>query len=248
MKPRTESSTVTEHQRVRSVDVEVLSALFDSAQDVAFFVKDADGRYVTVNNSLVKRHGLQSKTDAIGKLPSDICKGDFGQLPSKQDAALLRTGRPLIDHLEMQWNRPNDPVWCLTTKLPLLDDRQKVIGLVGFSRDVRVSVQREEIPNAFAKALKEFESTLSAKVTPAWLARHSEMTPQQLSRLTKRLFELTPTQLIAKIRVAAASQLLRDSDDSVAKVANTCGFYDHSAFTRAFRNATGVTPSQFRKQ
>lgn len=239
---------MTERESVRAVDVKVLSALFDSAQDVAFFVKDAEGRYVTVNDSLIKRHGLQSKADAIGKQPSEICQGDFGQLPSKQDAAVLRTGRPLIDHLEMQWNRPNDPVWCLTTKLPLHDDHENIIGLVGFSRDVRVSVQREEIPDGFAKALKEFETTLSDKVTPAWLAKHAELTPQQLSRLTKRLFELTPTQLIAKIRVAAASQFLRDTDDSVAKIANACGFYDHSAFTRAFRNATGVTPSQFRKQ
>jgi AraC-like DNA-binding protein len=32
----------------------------------------------------------------------------------------------------------------------------------------------------------------------------------------------------------------------VAEIALECGFYDHSAFTRAFRAVTSVTPTQFR--
>lgn len=233
---------------VSSVDVALLSTLFDSAPDVAFFVKDSEGRYVAVNDSLAKRHGLRDKTEAIGKQPRDICQGDFGQVPSKQDEKLLRTGRPLIEHLEMQWNRPHEPVWCVTTKLPILDEAGKVVGVVGFSRDVRVPVQREEIPKGFADALAEFERTLSDRVTPAWLAEQSNLTPQQLTRFTKRVFGLTSTQLIARIRIAAASRMLRDTEKPVADIAIACGFYDHSAFTRSFRNATGVTPSQFRSQ
>jgi AraC-like DNA-binding protein len=40
---------------------------------------------------------------------------------------------------------------------------------------------------------------------------------------------------------------LEDSQKSVAEIAHACGFYDHSAFTRAFRAATGMTPTQFRQ-
>ncbi|MEP3479062.1 MAG: AraC family transcriptional regulator [Fuerstiella sp.] len=233
---------------VSSIDVDVLAELFDSAPDVAFFVKDSDGRYVAVNDSLVKRHGLKFRADVIGKRSRDICHGDFGQAASKQDENLLKTGRPLIEHLEMHWNRPNDPVWCLTTKQPLRDADGKVIGIVGFSRDVRVTVQQDEIPGEFAVALKEFEKTLAADITPSWFAERAQLSPQQLVRFTKRVFGLTPTQFIAKIRIAAASQKLRETSNSVSEIAVSCGFYDHSAFTRAFRSATGVTPTQFRRQ
>ena len=34
---------------------------------------------------------------------------------------------------------------------------------------------------------------------------------------------------------------------AVADIAYECGFSDHSAFTRAFRAATGVTPTEFRE-
>lgn len=233
---------------VTSIDVRVLSTLFDSAPDVAFFVKDVRGRYVTVNESLAVRHGLRDKSDAIGRRPSDLCRGEFGQVPSEQDSIILRTGRPLIEHLEMQWNRPHEPVWCLTTKLPIHDSQGNVTGIVGFSRDVRVPVRPDEIPDGFAAALEEFEKTLAPTVTPSWLAEQAGLTPQQLTRFTKRVFGLTPTQFIARVRIAAASRLLRDTRQSVAEIAVNCGFYDHSAFTRAFRSATGVAPSQFRKR
>lgn len=248
MKPRTHPPLESSASRPLSVDVDLLAELFDQSPDVAFFVKDREGRYVVVNDSLVARHGLKSKSAAIGKRPRDICPGDFGRIPSEQDAKVLQTGRPLIDQLEMQWHRPHDPVWCLTTKLPIRDANGRVTGLIGFSRDVRQPVEPHEFPAAFALALKEFEHSLSPEITPAWLARQSKLSPQRLARLTKRLFGLTPSQFIAKARIAAGSRLLRDTDHTVAEIAHACGFYDHSAFTRAFRAATGVTPSEFRSQ
>lgn len=233
---------------VQSIDVNILSSLFDVAPDVAFFVKDASGRYVMVNDSLVKRHGLGCKRDAIGKQPREICQGEFGRVPTEQDEEVLQTGQPLREHLEMQWSNPNEPVWCVTTKLPIPDQEGRVVGIVGFSRDVRVPVQNEEIPAGFARVLEEFEASLSDKITPATLAEQSGLTHQQLMRLTKRIFAITPTQLITRSRIAAASRLLRDTDQTVADIAIACGYFDHSAFTRAFRNATGVTPSGFRNQ
>lgn len=231
---------------LQSIDVGLLSDLFDLSLDVAFFIKDRDGRYVVVNNSLVARHGLRSKLEVIGKRPHEICPGELGQTPSEQDAKVLKTGKPLIDHLEMQWHRPHDPVWCLTTKLPVRDADNRVVGLIGFSRDIRQPLEHQEIPSSLVRAIQDFEKHLSSDVTPAVLAERAELTPQRLSRLTKRLFGLTASQFIAKTRIAAASRLLRDTSETISNIAHTCGFCDHSAFTRAFRSATGVTPTDYR--
>lgn len=248
MNPRTKHPDSANPPHVSQVEVASIERLFDRSPDVAFFVKDAEGRYVAVNESLVARHGLKSKSQVIGKCPRDICPGDFGRIPTEQDERVLRTGRPLIDHLEMQWHRPHDPVWCLTTKLPMLNSNGAIVGLIGFSRDVRAPVEPHEIPKDFARALEEFEQSLSSEVTPSWLAHRSKLSPQRLARLTKRLFGLTPSQFITKSRIAAASRMLRDPEQSVSEIAHACGFYDHSAFTRAFRSATGTTPSEFRTQ
>ncbi len=228
------------------VEVSVLEKLFDQAPDVAFFVKDAAGRYLAVNASLVERHGLRFKSQVLGKRPCDICPGDFGRLPSAQDAAVLRTGRPLLDHLELHWYTPHKPGWCITTKLPIRDANGAVVGLIGISRDVRAPIHTRDIPVEFATALDDFESNVEVPVTPSALARRARLSPHRFARLMKRFFGLTPSQFIAKTRIATASRLLRETDQSVADIALACGFYDHSAFTRMFRAMTGVTPSQFR--
>ncbi len=219
------------HQ-VRSIELDLLVQLFDQASDVAFFAKDACGRYVAVNDSLVRRHGLKNKADAIGKRPRDFCPGDFGLVPSEQDEKILRTGRPLIDHLEMQWHRPHEPVWCLTTKLPILAPSGEVLGIVGFSRDARSPVESHEIPVEFATALEYFEQHLSEIGTPSALATRSKISLQKLARLTKRLFGLTPSQLITKTRIATASRLLFESTHPISEIALASGFYDPMIYRR----------------
>jgi len=229
-----------------SVPVDVLAELFDHAPDLAFFVKDDAGRYVAVNESLVKRHGYRHKSDVLGRRPCDICPGDFGRLPTEQDAQVLRTGKPLIDHLEQQWYLPRRPVWCLTTKLPLRDPTGKIIGLIGISRDVRAPVDPRHIPAQLALALESFESNLAEPVTPAILAQRAGLTLSKFSRLIRRFFDLTPNQFIAWTRLVAAARLLRETDMGVCEIAHQCGFYDHSAFTRAFHSAMGTTPTEYR--
>ena len=140
-----------------------------------------------------------------------------------------------------------EPVWCLTTKLPIRDAGSSVIGLIGFSRDVRARVERHEISPDFAAAWEAFEQRLADHVTPTWLAARSKLSPQQLARLTKRLFGLVPQQLITKTRFTAAATLLRETDESISEITQACGFFDQSAFARSFRSATGVTPTEYRK-
>lgn len=229
------------------IDRELLAELFSHTPDIAFFIKDAAGRYTTVNQSLVERHGLQSKAQMIGKRPADVCPGSLGRIPTEQDDFVLRHGRPIVDHLELHWLLPHRPVWCLTTKLPLRDAAGKVCGLIGLSKDVRAPIPTREIQPGIAAALRHLEANYAESISPSRLARLARVPPARFGRAVKRIFGLTPVQLIAKTRIAAASLALRDTPRAVAEIAHACGFSDHSAFTRAFRAATGVTPTEFRQ-
>lgn len=51
-------------------------------------------------------------------------------------------------------------------------------------------------------------------------------------------------------RLNRAAAMLRRPDHrdmAISAVAHACGFYDHAHFCRAFRAATGMTPSQWRR-
>jgi PAS domain S-box-containing protein len=226
----------------------MVEALFDHMPDTVFFVKDAQGRYLAVNAALVARCGLRHKSELLGRRPADVFPGELGRTPTAQDALVLRTGRPLRDHLELHWYARGQPGWCLTTKLPLRDAAGKITGLVGISRDLRAPGERDNIPTRLAAALEFLEEKFAEPLSPALLARRAGLSPVRFARLIKRIFRLTPRQLITQTRLAAAAELLTGTSRRVADIALACGFYDHSAFTRAFRAATGLTPSDFRAQ
>lgn len=247
MKIGTKANLAKEELLSSAVPVELLAELFDHAPDVTFFVKDRQGRYLAVNHSLVERCGLRRKEELMGLSALELFPGDLGSRPSHQDMTVLRTGRPIHDCLELHWYSPRRAGWCLTTKLPWRDRQGKIIGLVGISRDVRSPEDKSDIPLALAEALNHFEKNLAEPTSPALLAKSSGMSPARFARLIKRLYRLSPIQLITKTRISAASSLLRETQQSVAEIALACGYYDHSAFTRAFRAVTGQTPTEFRK-
>ena len=239
-------STTTNLRTAAGVDARLLEMLFDHTPDIAFFIKDAAGRYLVVNDSLVERHGLRSKAQMLGRRPSEVCPGDFGRIPAEQDAAVLRTGRPIIERLELQWYAPHKPVWCLTTKLPMRDASGAVSGIIGISKDVRAPMPVKEIPAEIAAALRRLETAFADPLTPSALARIAGLPGARFARIIRRIFGITPSQLISKTRIAAASRLLRETTRTIARIAHECGYADHSAFTRAFRAVTGVTPAHFR--
>ena len=225
----------------------ILESLFDEAEDLAFFVKDSEGYYLFVNQSLVERHGFSRKSDLIGKRPIDVFPGSMGEVPTRQDSKVLIDGASFHNHLEIQWLRPHEPCWCLTSKFPLRNEKGKIVGLVGFSRDLRDPIPIDTIPAPMALVLDEFEADPGERVSPSQLAERSQMSAHRFARVTKRVFGLTPSQYITRTRIKAATRLLEDTEETVSEIAMACGFSDHSAFTRAFRSATGFSPTQFRE-
>ena len=226
----------------------LLEQLFDHVPDTVFFVKDVAGCYRAVNHTLVERCGLRAKRELLGRHVRDIYPCELAERYAAQDDAVLRTGRPIIDQLELHWYARRRTGWCLTTKLPLRDAADRITGLVGISRDLRAPGDRESIPTSLASTLDHLENHFDEALSPAALARRAGLSPVRFARLIKRIFRLTPGQLITQTRLAAASRQLRETDQPVAAIAHACGFYDHSAFTRMFRSATGLTPTQFRAQ
>ena len=220
--------------------------LFEQMPEVAFFVKDLAGRYTAFNGSLLRRAGLQERGDLLGKTVSEVFPPDLALRYEAQDAEVLRTGRPVRDQLELHWYAGRQRGWCLTTKLPLHNADGRVTGLVGISRDVRPPGETPEIPTALAKAVAWLQQHYGESVTARDLAGQARMAPVRFARMTKRLFGLSPQQMIAQTRLQAAANLLETSTQSIAEIALACGFADHSAFTRAFKSALGHTPTQHR--
>ena len=74
-----------------------------------------------------------------------------------------------------------------------------------------------------------------------------DVSPYHFSRLFKQATGFSPYQFLIECRVLMAQQLLRAKRGlSLGEIAFRCGFADQSAFTRCFRQRTGLTPKQYR--
>jgi PAS domain S-box-containing protein len=224
----------------------VIEQLFDHLPETAFFLKDAEGRYLAVNQSLVERCGLQEKRQLLGRHVRDVFPREMAELYASQDQLVVRTGRPVVEHLELHWYPRRRMGWCLTTKLPMRDESGRVVGVVGISRDLRAPGDASIIPASLASTVEYLHEHCDEALSPSALATRAGLPPVRFARLIKRIFRLTPNQLIIQTRIAKAAQLLIETDRPIAEIAYECGFYDHSAMTRAFRSATNLTPTQFR--
>ena len=68
----------------------------------------------------------------------------------------------------------------------------------------------------------------------------------QLERRMRKVFGLTATQYVLRVRVDRAAGLLVDTDRPIADIAVECGFSDQANLTRLFGRLIGETPARFR--
>jgi AraC-like DNA-binding protein len=78
------------------------------------------------------------------------------------------------------------------------------------------------------------------------LARGLEMSQAALCRFFKRATGRTMTQYVNEIRVGAAAQLLKATDQSILEIAFNVGFGNYSNFNRQFRRIKDFSPRQLR--
>jgi AraC-like DNA-binding protein len=79
------------------------------------------------------------------------------------------------------------------------------------------------------------------------LSRDAAMSRATFIRRFGRSTGMTIGNFLARIRLMTASELLLTTDSTISAVAAQVGYRSESAFGRAFRGATGVTPARFRR-
>lgn len=222
-------------------------ALFDCLSDVVFFIKNERGQYVVVNQTLVERCGLREKRELIGRKVSEVFPLSLARGYQAQDEDVLRSGTAIRDQLELHFYSGGGRGWCLTNKLPLRDRDGRIAGLVGVSKDVRAASERSEDYSQVARVLQQIHAQFEKPLRVRDLAAQAGLSEYQFEQRIKRIFQLTPGQLIQKIRMDAAERRLRETRDAIAEIALACGYGDQSAFTRQFRQTTGFSPAEYRR-
>lgn len=220
-----------------------LLPMLDVIPNAAIFIKDVQARYVMANLALVQRCGLKQ---LLGKTSAEVFPAQLGPGYTEQDRRVLEHGLVLEDQLELHLYGSREPGWCLTHKRPLYNRNGAIIGLAGISVDLQSASDTHPAYQRLAAVDEYIRAHFNRRVTLVELTRIAGISVAQLERYCKRVFHLTPRQMIQKIRLEHAHRLLH-TDIPITDVALQCGYTDHSAFTRQFKALTGFTPRQYRQ-
>ncbi|MGE5297475.1 MAG: PAS domain S-box protein [Solirubrobacterales bacterium] len=124
----------------------VLSTLIDNLPD-AVYIKDRDSRFVLCNREVLRRKGVGSLSEIVGRSDFDFCPSDLARSVYSEEQDVMRTGHPIVNKELCVVDRVSgQPTWNLTTKVPLRNAAGEIVGIVGIGRDV---TQRKEVEEAY---------------------------------------------------------------------------------------------------
>lgn len=96
------------------------------------------------------------------------------------------------------------------------------------------------------KTVDFIEENLSEDIKIEMLANIAGLSQFYFQRLFKRLVKRPVNEYIKLRRLARASEALLDKNMRIIDVALDFGFSSHETFSRAFKDAYGITPAEFR--
>ncbi len=111
------------------------------------------------------------------------------------------------------------------------------------------SVITDPDKNFLTKVTDAVKSQISGgKIDYNLLASALCLSRAQLNRKIKAITGETTTNLILKIKISLAKNLLDNTDKSIIEIAMDCGMDSDSYFCTIFKKATGLTPLQYRNR
>ncbi|HSI63343.1 MAG TPA: helix-turn-helix domain-containing protein [Candidatus Saccharimonadia bacterium] len=229
----------------RMADPQGIRAIFEHLPNVFFFVKDAHGRHIAANSVTFARFGIKHEHELVGAMDEKFFPEELARAFREDDQKVIRSGKPLINRLEVWYDEQRNLDWFLTTKLPVLDKKGKVIGVMGITRRDEDRMRHHDVREVTA-AVQHARKNCDKNVSTAELARAAGVSERHLHRKLRDTLGLTPHELMLRTRIQSAAEALAKTSAPIIEIAINHGFCDQSAFTQQFRKRTGMTPKQFR--
>ena len=233
--------TVSERQyEMRSGDI------FIFASNEQHCITDvSDGGLVISNIHFEPRYLWGSFTDSLSEKNINMCFSRSESFENRIPADRCAFIRSLFKEITLELAEKK-PEYALAVKsllntflIHLIRDFDYSEKSVPLSRDSLHSIRR---------VTNYIDANLCEKLTLEMLAEHAGMSPNYLSSFFHKISGITLWDYINSKRIDMAIRKLSDEDsnENILDIAYSCGFNNTANFNKAFKKATGMTPTMYR--
>jgi len=138
--------------------------LMDCVPDTIYF-KDRQSRFVLVNRAFLQHLKLDSPEQVLGKTDMDLYGAQHSQKAFENEQKVMETGEPLVNLEEKEDHRDGSITWVSSTKVPIRDEKGRITGLVGISRDV---TQRKQVEHELRRSRSKYQNLIESLSDWIW--------------------------------------------------------------------------------
>lgn len=226
---------------------QIAMGLFEALPDIMFWVKDDTGTIIFANRAYAQLLN-RAPEDLVGETDESLFPPTMANFFRSDDETVLRTSEPLQNKLEIV-TRPGGGIeWRMTSKIPLFDENNKVLGTAGVSRRLEHG-EGPPLPTphrAISNLIDRVHENLGEDITVRDLARQAGMSVSSLERSFRKYLGTTPKQYLVRARIAAACDKLLSTTLSVGQIAASLSYHEHASFTRSFSAIMHMSPKDYR--
>lgn len=139
----------------------LLRNLIDNVPD-RIYAKDRESRFIVCNEAMVRRMGLTSMNEIVGKSDFELLPREMAERFRADDLSVIQSGIPIINREEpLAIEGGKTTRWNLATKVPLLDRNGNRVGVVGLGREITdLKLAEEALRKSEARFRSYFELPL----------------------------------------------------------------------------------------
>jgi diguanylate cyclase (GGDEF)-like protein/PAS domain S-box-containing protein len=125
----------------------LLRTLIDNIPD-RVYAMDTSGRKILSNLADLHASGGKTLEDVIGKTDLEIYPLELAKKYWSANMEVIENGISIINQEEPGFDSQGNPLWVLTSKVPLRDVQGNIAGLVGVGRDITDRKKADELQDA----------------------------------------------------------------------------------------------------
>ncbi|MCU0550120.1 MAG: PAS domain S-box protein [Leptolyngbya sp. Prado105] len=202
----------------------LLTQVLDTLPQMIFW-KDRASTYLGCNTAFAKAAGVETSDQIVGKTDYDLAWAtEEATEYRKNDDRIMQARISEANLIEKQTQADGRLIWTETSKIPLVDDENRVIGILGTFKDISVRKAAEE-------ALREREAELRniTSLVPGVLYQYQfsfrtgqgnftyisprslevfEIAPEVLQNLDEAIWQIAHTDDLARVQASVTKAVL----------------------------------------